>query len=82
MLFIDIEHLYIGASPDGVIDCAICGKGVLEIKCPLCIKGVLPEEEEEIKDFGMTKGVDGAMDSEKGPCLLLSRANPASSVCG
>ena len=25
---------FIGASPDGIVDCYCCGKGVLEIKCP------------------------------------------------
>ena len=27
---------FIGASPDRVIDCSCCGKGVLEIKCTYC----------------------------------------------
>ena len=25
---------YVGASPDGIVTCNCCGKGVLEIKCP------------------------------------------------
>lgn len=29
-------HTYIGASPDGLINCTYCGKGALEIKCPFC----------------------------------------------
>ena len=31
------EHPYIGASPDGLISCLCCGRGVLEIKCPYSI---------------------------------------------
>ena len=27
---------FLGASPDGVVNCHCCGKGVLEIKCPFC----------------------------------------------
>ena len=33
---INPEWPFIGASPDGVIDCSCCGRGVLEIKCPYC----------------------------------------------
>lgn len=32
-LFIDKDCPYIGASPDGVVTCSCCGKGLLEIKC-------------------------------------------------
>lgn len=28
------QHLYLAASPDGVVSCKCCGKGVLELKCP------------------------------------------------
>ena len=27
---------HLGATPDGIVDCACCGKGVVEIKCPFC----------------------------------------------
>ena len=30
---------YIGATPDGIVSCTCCGRGVLEIKCPYCHKG-------------------------------------------
>ena len=32
--FIDTEHPFIGASPDGLVDCKCHGAGLLEIKCP------------------------------------------------
>ena len=32
-LFIDLCHPYMGASPDGIVSCSCCGKGVLEVKC-------------------------------------------------
>ena len=35
-LFINPQWPYIGASPDGIIYCDCCPKGVLEIKCPYC----------------------------------------------
>ena len=28
--------LYWCASPDGIVNCKCCGRGVLEIKCPYC----------------------------------------------
>ena len=52
-LFVDSEHPYIGASPDGMVNCACCGKGVLEVKCPFCFKENIPDEEEQ--NFCMTK---------------------------
>jgi len=36
-LIVSHFHPFIGASPDGVIQCDCCGKGVLEVKCPYCI---------------------------------------------
>ena len=35
-LVISLQWPFVGASPDGVVDCTCCGKGVLEIKCPYC----------------------------------------------
>ncbi|KAK3107381.1 hypothetical protein FSP39_013321 [Pinctada imbricata] len=32
-LFIDHENPFLGASPDGLVSCKCCGKGLLEIKC-------------------------------------------------
>ena len=31
-LFINLNHPFIGASPDGLVTCACCGEGVCEIK--------------------------------------------------
>jgi hypothetical protein len=44
--FINPEWPYIGASPDGIVDCDCCGRGTLEVKCPLCFKDRLPEDNE------------------------------------
>ena len=33
-LFINPKWPFIGASPDGIIECDCCGKGTVEIKCP------------------------------------------------
>lgn len=38
-LFVNIEYPYFGASPDGIVECDCCGRGVLEIKCPYTLKG-------------------------------------------
>ena len=35
-MFINPQWPFIGASPDGIITCECCTKGVLEIKCPYC----------------------------------------------
>jgi len=52
-LFIDSERPFVGASPDGIVNCTCCGKGVLEVKCPLRVKDGLPEEDKE--NFCMTQ---------------------------
>lgn len=42
--FVYSDKPYLGASPDSIVECTCCGKGVLEIKCPFCLKDGLPEE--------------------------------------
>lgn len=48
--FIDATYPFIGASPDGIMNCICCGK---EVKCPYCSMDGLPEEEKE--NFCMIK---------------------------
>ena len=33
-LVIDASYPHMGASPDGIVECGCCGRGVIEIKCP------------------------------------------------
>ncbi|KAK6171766.1 hypothetical protein SNE40_018199 [Patella caerulea] len=37
-LFLDICRPYLSASPDLLVECDCCGKGLLEVKCPLITK--------------------------------------------
>ena len=46
-LFHDTSWPYIGATPDGIVICTCCGKGLLEVKCPHCAKDGVSEEEGE-----------------------------------
>ena len=39
-LFLDVDNPYIGASPDGIISCSCCGKGVVEVKCPFSCRDI------------------------------------------
>lgn len=41
-LFVLSGMSYIGASPDGLVDCTCCGQGLLEIKCPLSVSHATP----------------------------------------
>ena len=41
-IFIHKKKQYLGASPDLLIECSCCGKGVLEIKCPLSVANERP----------------------------------------
>ncbi len=35
-LMINPKWPFLGASPDGVVNCYCCNRGVVEIKCPYC----------------------------------------------
>ena len=37
-LFINPSFPHIGASPDSTVQCDCCGEGLVEIKCPYCLK--------------------------------------------
>ncbi|XP_065651315.1 uncharacterized protein LOC136079507 [Hydra vulgaris] len=39
-LHIDHNNSYLGATPDSLVSCNCCGKGVLEIKCPFCLRDI------------------------------------------
>ena len=43
-LFISKDRYYISASPDGLVSCCCCEKGLLEIKCPSSIANEKPTE--------------------------------------
>ena len=43
-LHISTDHTYLAATPDGIVSCDCCGKGLLEIKCPFKYKDdILPD---------------------------------------
>lgn len=35
-LVLNPDWPHLGASPDGIVECNCCGRGVIEIKCPYC----------------------------------------------
>lgn len=37
-LIVREDYPYLGASPDGIVECKCCGKGLLEIKCPYTLR--------------------------------------------
>ena len=37
-LCLNPDYPMLGASPDGIVECACCGKGCLEIKCPFSLQ--------------------------------------------
>ena len=41
-LHINPKFPHLGASPDGLLSCSCCGKGVLEIKCPFSVRNSTP----------------------------------------
>jgi hypothetical protein len=43
-MFVDTTHSFLSASPDRLVSCDCCGKGLLEIKCPISIAGQNPQQ--------------------------------------
>ena len=43
-LHVNPRFPHLGASPDGLVSCSCCGKGLLEIKCPFSIRNGIPLE--------------------------------------
>ena len=58
-LVINPQWPFIGASPDGVINCTCCGKGVIEIKCPYCHRGTDVQAAAVMDSNFCLKNVDG-----------------------
>ncbi|XP_069108751.1 uncharacterized protein [Argopecten irradians] len=55
---IDAEHPFLGASPDGIINCQCCGKGTVEIKCPWKHRNrTVPDAAQMDKDFCLDKSL-------------------------
>lgn len=48
-IFLSNSHPYLGASPDGVVECECCGKGLLEIKCPVISEPPSPKNVKFLK---------------------------------
>ncbi len=57
-LTINPEWPFLGASPDGVVNCHCCSKGVVEIKCPYCHRNDDIIESTTDKKFCLKKGAN------------------------
>ena len=55
-LVLDTENPFIGASPDGIISCSCCGKGVVEVKCPFSCRDKSFSEAVKEKTFCLEEG--------------------------
>ena len=60
-LVINPKWPFIGASPDGVISCSCCGKGVLEIKCPYSHQNAHIQDAASQDSRFCLKKVDGSL---------------------
>jgi len=66
-LLLDPMNPFIGASPDGIVNCSCCsGTGVLEIKCPFSCKEKKFEERAQDQSFFMEKNASGDLVLKKG----------------
>lgn len=72
-MFVDTEHPFVAASPDGIISCTCCGKGTLEVVSFLHQRRpTRGRERKPLSDIAVWK-----MDTFKRPCLLLPSADTA-----
>ena len=64
---VDKDILYLGASPDALIECSCCGHGVLEVKCPWSAKDLksLRDAAEICKNFCLKILPDGTLELPK-----------------
>ena len=61
-LVLNCQWPYLGASPDGVVSCDCCGRGVLEIKCPFCHHAdTITVAATDDKRFCLKLGEDGTL---------------------
>ena len=60
-LFLNTKWPYLDASPDGVVTCRCCSKGVVEIKCPFCHCNDTVEESSHEKQFFLNKDSSNCM---------------------
>ncbi|XP_077862804.1 uncharacterized protein LOC144344897, partial [Saccoglossus kowalevskii] len=74
-LVIDPEFPHVGASPDGIICCDCCGSGVLEIKCPYCVK-----DKDATEHACLKEDKQGIYSLDKKTSVLLPSANTVISV--
>jgi hypothetical protein len=54
-LFISSDHPFLGASPDGIVQCSCCGRGICEVKCPYCHRDDTIEDAVEDGKFCLEK---------------------------
>ena len=50
-LVISTNWPFLGASPDGIVCCDCCGHGVIEVKCPYCVRNKHLEDAVKDKSF-------------------------------
>ena len=64
-IYIDPKWPYLGASPDGIVDCKYCGMGVCEIKCPYVYKNSTIAETAGQKNVCLKKDEFGKINLDK-----------------
>ena len=69
-LNIDPRWPYLGASPDGIVDCKCFGMGVCEIKCPYAYKNSTIAEAAGQKNVCLKKDEFGKIHLDKRPRYL------------
>ena len=57
---VSVDKPFIGASPDAFVQCKCCGPGVVEVKCPFCVRCRLCVDT-DLPSFCLTKGPDGRL---------------------
>jgi len=72
-LVLDMSRPFIGASPDGLVECSCCGKGTLEIKCPYSCRDKAFEEASKDKSFYLQSNDEGDLLLTKGQRILYDK---------
>ena len=59
------KYPFMGASPDGLIECKCCGKGVLEVKCPYSCRDKSFSEKMEANNVFLEQSQEGNLELKK-----------------
>ena len=70
-LVINPLYPHFGATPDGIVQCTCCGRGVVEVKCPYRCKDTSFKKASQDSTFCLTNTAEGKFTLKTGHAYIL-----------